>query len=60
MKEYESKVALIDEIKRTSKLFIEEFNDIKEEDIHKIIDGLDRSPSHKKKQSKLMLCFYLY
>ncbi len=45
MKEYESKVALIDEIKRTSKLFIEEFNDIKEEDIHKIIDGLDRSPS---------------
>ncbi|MEG0250501.1 MAG: ClbS/DfsB family four-helix bundle protein [Peptostreptococcus sp.] len=44
MREYENKTDLIEEIKKTSKLFIGEFDDIEEKDLHKIIEGVDRSP----------------
>lgn len=44
MKEYENKSALISEIRKTSKLFIEEFDNVSEDNLHKIIEGVDRSP----------------
>ena len=45
MKEYKDKKELINEIQKSSKLFIEEFDDVNEYDRNKIIDGVDRSPA---------------
>lgn len=45
MQEYANKQDLIDEIKKTAKLFIDEFNEINEVDKDKLIDGVDRTPS---------------
>lgn len=43
--EYQNREELILEIEKRAKLFIEEFNDIDEKDKHKLIDGVDRTPS---------------
>lgn len=45
MREYESKEDLILEISNKAKLFIKEFDDIKENDKNKLIDEVDRTPS---------------
>src|SRR5699024_1995546 len=45
MKEYKDKEELINEIQKTSRLFISEFDDVNEYERNKIIDGVDRSPA---------------
>ena len=45
MKEYKDKEELIEEIKKTSKLFILEFDTISESEKDKSIEGVDRTPS---------------
>lgn len=45
MPEYQDKQALIQEISNRADLFIAEFADIPEADIHKMIDGVDRTPA---------------
>ena len=42
--DYKSKQALITEIEKTAKLFINEFVDVEEVDKDKLIDGVDRTP----------------
>jgi hypothetical protein len=44
MQEYQSKQALIDEIKKTAELFIKEFDDIAEADKDIRCDEVDRTP----------------
>ena len=45
MVQFNNKKELIDEIKKTSELFIKEFTEIKENEKNKMIDGVDRTPS---------------
>ena len=45
MVQFNNKNELIVEIKKTSKLFINEFTEVKENEKNKIIDGVDRTPS---------------
>jgi len=45
MREYESRKALTDEIRKTADLFIGEFEGIAEKDKFKIVDGVDRAPA---------------
>ena len=45
MVQFNNKKELIDEIKKTSELFIKEFAGVKEIEQNKIIDGVDRTPS---------------
>ena len=45
MVQFNNKKGLIDEIKRTSELFIKEFAEVKENVKNKMIDGVDRTPS---------------
>ncbi|MCL2046408.1 MAG: ClbS/DfsB family four-helix bundle protein [Oscillospiraceae bacterium] len=44
MAEYKDKNALVSEIKKTSELFIKEFDDIEESDRHIRYDDVDRTP----------------
>lgn len=44
MQEYKSKQELIAEIEKTAKLFITEFDEIKESDKNKMTEGVDRTP----------------
>ena len=44
MQGYENKKALIEEIEKTSKLFINEFVEIEEADKKNLIEGVDKSP----------------
>ena len=45
MQAYKNKQALLDEINKTYDLFALEFKDVKAADIHKRIEGVDRTPS---------------
>lgn len=44
MKEYESKQAFIDEIQKTAALYIKEFDDVREEDIHVRLEEGEKTP----------------
>jgi len=45
MIKYNSKTELIDEINKTYAAFIKEFNDVKNENIHKRLESVDKTPS---------------
>lgn len=45
MVQYNSKKELVDEIRKTSELFIKEFDDVKENEKDKMVEEVDRSPS---------------
>lgn len=45
MAQYKNKQELIDEINKSYKLFIEEFDGVKNENIHKRVASVDRTPS---------------
>lgn len=45
MAEYQNKQALIAEIERTAKLFIQEFDGVSEHDKNIIFEGMDRTPA---------------
>ena len=45
MQEYKNGKELIDEINKTYDLFVAEFSDVKNEDIHKRCDSVDKTPS---------------
>lgn len=44
MQEYTSKEALVEEIEKTASLFIEEFNDVEDQDCDLRLEGVDRTP----------------
>lgn len=44
MQGYESKEALIAEIRKTAGLFVREFDDVDEADIDELVEGVDRTP----------------
>ena len=45
MREYKSKEELIEEIQKTSKLFISEFDNISEDEKNQEVEGVERTPS---------------
>ena len=44
MHQYDNKEQLIAEILKTAKLFIDEFDGISDDDKHKMIEGIDKTP----------------
>jgi hypothetical protein len=44
MQQYDNKEQLVAEILKTAKLFIDEFDGISDDDKHKMIEGIDKTP----------------